>query len=119
MEVKGLKETEEAVDNLRDRFSDLEDEVDQMYINYFYDSKKARKLRGFFIDGMSIQAIAKQTGTNFAAVQRRVYGMYCDFYDNDGINPTWRQVLADRRKMQGRAKEAVKWKTLHSQSTGK
>lgn len=51
MEIKGLKETEEAVDNLRDRFSDLEDEVDQMYIDCSdYDSKKARRLRGFFME---------------------------------------------------------------------
>lgn len=50
MEIKGLKETEEAVDNLGDRFSDLEDEVDQMYINYFYDNKKARRLRRFFME---------------------------------------------------------------------
>lgn len=57
MEIKGLKETEEAVDNLRDRFSDLEDEVDQMYIDCFdcYITKpeskeKARRLRGFFME---------------------------------------------------------------------
>lgn len=58
MEIKGLKETEEAVDNLRERFSDLEDEVDQMFIDCFdYDNitkpeskEKARRLRGFFME---------------------------------------------------------------------
>lgn len=58
MEIKGLKETEEAVDNLRARFSDLEDEVDQMFIDCFdYDNitkpeskEKIKRLKSFFME---------------------------------------------------------------------
>lgn len=112
--VKGLKIVQRNYMELKERVYQSMDGV-----LHDHDSEYRKLFRAFFIDGMSIKEIAKQTGTNFAAVQRRVYGMYCDFFDNDGINPTWRQVLADRRKMQGRAREAVKWKALHSRSTRK
>lgn len=112
--VKGLKIVQRNYMELKERIYQSMDGV-----LHDHDSEYRKLFRAFFIDGLSMPEIAKQAGTNKVTVQTRIYEMYCDFYDNDGISPNWRQFNVDRRKMQERAKWARTWKASHSRSTGK
>lgn len=112
--IKGLKIIQRNYMELKAR---IYQSVDEILSDH--DSDYRKLFRAFFIDGVSKEEIARQANTNKSVVQARIYSMYSDFYDNDGINPGVRKNSLKRRKMQARAEEARVWKASHSQSTGK
>lgn len=112
--IRGLKIVQRNYMELKERIYQSMDEV-----LHDHDSEYRKLFRAYFIDGVSSKKIAEQAGTDHGTVLNRIFTMYCDFYDNDGINPSWRQMGIDRKRMQERARWAKTWKASHSRSTGK
>lgn len=113
--IKGLQIALRNYIELRERMYRMADEVMRDK-----DSEYRKLFKAFFMDGMSRGDICKMSGASPKLVQSRIYDMYCDFYDNDGIRPDQRQRRLGRIAMKKRVREEQeKCKALHSQSTGK
>ena len=113
--IKGLQIALRNYMELRERMYRMADEVMRDK-----DSEYRKLFKAHFMDGMSKKDLCKMSGATTQLVQKRIYNMYCDFYDNDGINPINHQRYLERKAMWKRTREErEKCKASHSQSTEK
>lgn len=113
--IRGLQICLRNYMELRERMYRMADEVLRDK-----DSDYRKLFKAHFMDGMSKKDICKMSGATPQLVTKRIYNMYCDFYDNDGIRPDSRQKYLEKKAMYKRIREEQKkCKASHSQSTEK